>query len=183
MLTAGQRATIAGEIANLRHGGDYVTGRPTEVGIPTSLPDPKPAVTLKEAATMMGVDRSLVSDAKRLKKEAPDLHEEVKKGKMTLHAAEKERKRRKPKSEKPSRPQPSRLQKRSRPDANGRPAYLSDFTHWVLRGPEVLDGCPEPSEFTAAALRGNAFFDTAMLRRIADFLFSVAENMEAVQAA
>lgn len=183
-LTPSQRAAIASEIANMAR-TNHRQGRKVEVEISTSTSGTPPAVSLQEAADLMGVDRTSVTRAKRIKREAPDLHEKMKRGELSGHAAEVERKKRAAAGEasRQVKPPPSRGKKRAKVDPIGRPAFLNDFYLWLTRGPEVLDACPEPHDLAATAARCRVFLDPAKLRRVAEFLSSVAEGVEADRAA
>jgi len=74
-LATSQRAAIAAELANLKRGGAQ----------PANSPD---AVSQAEAAALMQVSERSVRTAARIKSEDPQLHEQVKNGTLSTHAAE-----------------------------------------------------------------------------------------------
>jgi hypothetical protein len=92
-LTTGQRAMTAAALANM------TSGARTDLGPRANLPEVK---SNKEAAEQLKVSERTVKNAKKLKREAPDLAEEVSKGNMTLNAAVEENRERqgKPKRKK-----------------------------------------------------------------------------------
>src|SRR5262249_20390630 len=59
-LKEGQRAMLATEIANRKHGGDRMSDQEAHVPL-----DPEPAVSLGEAAKLIGVRRSSVRHAQQ----------------------------------------------------------------------------------------------------------------------
>lgn len=66
-----------------------------KANLPELKPDPRPAHQARDdAAQIVGVSPRYVSDAKKLKAEAPDLFEEVKSGERNLHEASKAAQRR-----------------------------------------------------------------------------------------
>lgn len=79
-LEPGQRAMIAAELANMKHGGER--GQSLNLDL-----DPKGKVSLEKAAEQLSVSRASAAAAKKVKKESPKLAKQVKSGKMSLHAA------------------------------------------------------------------------------------------------
>ena len=79
-LTTGQRAMTAAALANMTAGGDrgnqYVKSQRTNLSGAKSNGD---------AAKTLNVSPSTVKTAKAIKRDAPDLAEEVSKGNMTLN--------------------------------------------------------------------------------------------------
>ena len=96
-LTTGQRAMTAAALANMTVGGDR--GNQYGKSHTANLPDAK---SNKEAAEQLKVSEKTVRNAKKLKRDAPDLAEQVSKGNMTLNAASEENRERqgKPKRKK-----------------------------------------------------------------------------------
>jgi len=95
-LTAGQRAMTAAALANMTVGRKWESNR-------TNLSDNK---SNGDAAKTLNVSPSTVKTAKAIKRDAPDLADEVSKGNMTLNAADKERRKRKGLPEKTNAPKP-----------------------------------------------------------------------------
>jgi len=102
-LNESQRAMIASEIANLQHGGNN-RKQPANLPVANSLQDKElgegggfsaslPQVTQAEAAKMLNVSERSVRTATKIKKEAsPEVIQQVKEGKKSLHAAHSEHK-------------------------------------------------------------------------------------------
>jgi ParB-like chromosome segregation protein Spo0J len=88
-LTPSQQAGIGADVANMRQ------GERTDLEPSANLPK----VSQSEAAKMVGVSERLVRDAVKVKKAAPELHEEVKAGRMTVNAAKREAKQREAESD------------------------------------------------------------------------------------
>jgi len=104
-LTTGQRAMTAAALANMTVGG---TGsNQHEKSKRANLPDSK---TNKDAAGQLNVSSRTVKTAKAIKRDAPDLAEKVKKGEMTLNAADNERRKRQGLPEKTNAPKPKGLE-------------------------------------------------------------------------
>ena len=100
-LTTGQRAMTAAALATMTAGG---TGsNQHEKSKRTNLSDSK---SNGDAAKTLNVSPSTVKTAKAIKRDAPDLAEEVSKGNMTLNAADNERRKRKGLPEKTNAPKP-----------------------------------------------------------------------------
>ena len=100
-LTTGQRAMTAAALANMTVGG---TGsNQHEKSKRTNLSDSK---SNGDAAKTLNVSPSTVKTAKAIKRDAPDLAEEVSKGNMTLNAADNERRKRQGLPEKTNAPKP-----------------------------------------------------------------------------
>lgn len=95
-LTTGQRAMTAAALANMTVGRNWESNR-------TNLSDNK---SNGDAAKSLNVSPSTVKTAKAIKRDAPDLADEVSKGNMTLNAADKERRKRKGLPEKTNAPKP-----------------------------------------------------------------------------
>ena len=95
-LTTGQRAMTAAALANMTVGRKWESNR-------TNLSDNK---SNGDAAKTLNVSPSTVKTAKAIKRDAPDLAEEVSKGNMTLNAADKERRKRKGLPKKTNAPKP-----------------------------------------------------------------------------
>lgn len=95
-LTTGQRAMTAAALANMKVGRNWESNR-------TNLSDNK---SNGDAAKSLNVSPSTVKTAKAIKRDAPDLADEVSKGNMTLNAADKERRKRKGLPEKTNAPKP-----------------------------------------------------------------------------
>ena len=104
-LTTGQRAMIAAALANMTVGG-YGNNQYEKSNCPNS-DDSK---SNKDAAKSLSVGRTAVADAKEVKRDAPDLAEKVKKGEMTLNAADNERRKRQGLPEKTNAPKPKGLE-------------------------------------------------------------------------
>ena len=95
-LTTGQRAMTAAALANMTVGRNWESNR-------ANLPDNK---SNKDAADQLNVAERSVKTAKAIKRDAPDLAEEVSKGNMTLNAADNERRKRQGLPEKTNAPKP-----------------------------------------------------------------------------
>ena len=95
-LTTGQRAMTAAALANMTVGRNWESNR-------TNLSDNK---SNGDAAKDLNVSPSTVKTAKAIKRDAPDLAEEVSKGNMTLNAADNERRKRQGLPEKTNAPKP-----------------------------------------------------------------------------
>ena len=89
-LTVGQRAMIAASLANMTVGGSGSN----QYG-DSNRTNSSESKSNEDAAKSLGVGPTAVKDAKKVKRDAPDLAKKVEKGEMTLNAAETERKRRK----------------------------------------------------------------------------------------
>jgi ParB-like chromosome segregation protein Spo0J len=89
-LTSSQQAGVGADVANIRHGENQWTGKSAA-----------PQTTQAEAAKMVGVSERLVRDAVKVKNAAPELHEEIKAGRMTVNAAKQEVKQREEQNNKP----------------------------------------------------------------------------------
>lgn len=100
-LTTGQRAMTAAALANMTVGGDR--GNQYGKSHRANLPDAK---SNKDAADQLNVAERSVKTAKAIKRDAPDLAEEVSKGNMTLNAADNERRKRQGLPEKTNAPKP-----------------------------------------------------------------------------
>ena len=83
-LSPSQHAVIASEIANMRQ------GERTDLQPSANLPK----VSQAEAAQIVGVSERLVRDAVKVRNDAPELHEQVKAGRLTVNAARREVKQR-----------------------------------------------------------------------------------------
>ena len=70
-LTTGQRAMTAAALANIRHGGDRKSDQETNSSFDKST---------KDSADQLNVGTTAVKTAKAIKRDAPDLAEEVSKG-------------------------------------------------------------------------------------------------------
>lgn len=90
-LTPSQQAGIGADVANMRQ------GERTDLEPSADLPK----VSQAEAAKMVGVSERLVRDAVKVKNAAPELHEEIKAGRMTVNAAKQEVKQREEQKHKP----------------------------------------------------------------------------------
>lgn len=100
-LTTGQRAMTAAALANMTVGG---TGsNQHEKSKRNNCSDSK---SNKDAADQLNVSDMSVKRAKAIKRDAPDLAEEVSKGNMTLNAADNERRKRQGLPEKTNAPKP-----------------------------------------------------------------------------
>ena len=101
-LTVSQRAVIAVEIANMQHGGNNkkqdanlhlakpLTNQKLEQGNPCNEEN---RISQAQAAKAMNVSQRSVASAEKLRKEAaPEVIQQVKEGKKSLHAALSERK-------------------------------------------------------------------------------------------
>jgi hypothetical protein len=100
-MTTGQRAMTAAALATMTVGG---TGRNQhEKSKRENSTDSK---SNKDAADQLNVSDYSVKTAKAIKRDAPDLAEEVSKGNMTLNAADNERRKRKGLPEKTNAPKP-----------------------------------------------------------------------------
>lgn len=55
--------------------------------VPANLPEQKKGDSREQAAKALGISPRLISDAKRIVEQAPDLAEKVRDGEMTVHAA------------------------------------------------------------------------------------------------
>jgi|SRR5208337_3510058 len=82
-LTDSQRAAIAGELANMERGDNQYTKVPPNGG------PSQPLMTTAESATTMNVSERSTERGKRLHKEDPEAHKDVKEGKTKLGTAEK----------------------------------------------------------------------------------------------
>lgn len=80
-LTESQKAMVAAEIEGMKHGGDRTSDRQV---VPGPL-DRKP-VTRQQAADSVGVSFSSVTRAARIKREAPEKVEAIKRGETTVKA-------------------------------------------------------------------------------------------------
>ena len=96
-LTTGQRAMTAAVLANM------TSGARTDLEPKTNSSEVK---STKDSADQLNVGTTAVKTAKAIKRDAPDLAEEVSKGNMTLNAADKERRKRKGLPEKTNAPKP-----------------------------------------------------------------------------
>lgn len=102
-LSTSQRAAVAADLATLRKGANASNEAPSQ----------------GDAAKVLNISRASVQRAAGVKREAPDLHEQVKAGEITVGAAEKKaRERRGPyelrdKKKPPPRPTKSETRKRS----------------------------------------------------------------------
>lgn len=90
-LTPSQQAGIGADVANMRQ------GERTDLEPSANLPK----VSQAEAAKMVGVSERLVRDAVKVKNAAPELHEKIKAGRMTVNAAKQEVKQREEQKHKP----------------------------------------------------------------------------------
>jgi DNA methylase len=54
--------------------------------------DPMATRTISKAATVLGTNRQYVSDAKKLRQTSPDVHQQIKEGKVTISQAKKQQK-------------------------------------------------------------------------------------------
>jgi ParB-like chromosome segregation protein Spo0J len=95
-LTPSQQAGIGADVANMQRGGDGSNQYGSKAA---DLPVSK--VSQSEAAKMVGVSERLVRDAVKVKNAAPELHEEIKAGRMTVNAAKQEVKKREEQKHKP----------------------------------------------------------------------------------
>lgn len=100
-LTTGQRAMTAAALANMTVGGD----RGNQYG-KSQRNNCSDAKSNKDAADQLNVSDMSVKRAKAIKRDAPDLAEEVSKGNMTLNAADNERRKRQGLPEKTNAPKP-----------------------------------------------------------------------------
>ncbi len=96
-LTTGQRAMTAAALANM------TSGARTDLEPKENSTEVK---SNKDAADQLNVSDYSVKTAKAIKRDAPDLADEVSKGNMTLNAADKERRKRKGLPEKTNAPKP-----------------------------------------------------------------------------
>jgi hypothetical protein len=96
-LTTGQRAMTAAVLANM------TSGARTDLEPKTNSSEVK---STKDSANQLNVGITAVKTAKAIKRDAPDLADEVSKGNMTLNAADKERRKRKGLPEKTNAPKP-----------------------------------------------------------------------------
>ncbi len=96
-LTTGQRAMTAAVLATM------TSGARTDLEPRENSTEVK---SNKEAADQLNVSDYSVKKAKAIKRDAPDLADEVSKGNMTLNAADKERRKRKGLPEKTNAPKP-----------------------------------------------------------------------------
>ena len=60
--------------------------------IEQSSEDPMATRTISKAATVLGTNRQYVSDAKKLRQTSPDVHQQIKEGKVTISQAKKQQK-------------------------------------------------------------------------------------------
>jgi ParB-like chromosome segregation protein Spo0J len=125
-LTAGQKATLAAELEPMYAEAQRI-GRPPKGEEKTVANSPpfseQERKSREQAAKATGSSGRSVSDAKALKKEAPDLYERVSTGDMTLNAATKERQARKKGKAQP-------------PEPDGAPDTPAD-TPWKWKNPEL----------------------------------------------
>ena len=96
-LTTGQRAMTAAALATM------TSGSRTDLEPKTNSSEVK---STKDSADQLNVGTTAVKTAKAIKRDAPDLADEVSKGNMTLNAADKERRERKGLPEKTNAPKP-----------------------------------------------------------------------------
>jgi hypothetical protein len=96
-LTTGQRAMTAAALANM------TAGARTDLEPQSNSSEVK---SNKNSADQLNVGETAVKTAKAIKRDAPDLAEEVSKGNMTLNAADNERRKRKGLPEKTNAPKP-----------------------------------------------------------------------------
>ena len=96
-LTTGQRAMTAAVLATM------TSGARTDLEPETNSSEVK---STKDSADQLNVGTTAVKTAKAIKRDAPDLADEVSKGNMTLNAADKERRKRKGLPEKTNAPKP-----------------------------------------------------------------------------
>ena len=96
-LTTGQRSMTAAALANM------TSGARTDLEPKTNSSEVK---STKDSADQLNVGTTAVKTAKAIKRDAPDLADEVSKGNMTLNAADKERRKRKGLPEKTNAPKP-----------------------------------------------------------------------------
>jgi hypothetical protein len=96
-LTTGQRAMTAAALANM------TAGARTDLEPQSNSSEVK---SNKNSADQLNVGTTAVKTAKAIKRDAPDLADEVSKGNMTLNAADKERRKRKGLPEKTNAPKP-----------------------------------------------------------------------------
>ena len=80
-LTADQRAAIAADLAS------WTLGRNQHSKEGPSIDGPSPSVSVAEAAAIAGVSERSVERAKATKRAAPDLHEQVRAGKLKASEA------------------------------------------------------------------------------------------------
>ncbi len=99
-LTTGQRAMTAAALANMTDGGGG--NQYTKVDRTNS----SSAKSNEDSADQLNVGTTAVKTAKAIKRDAPDLAEEVSKGNMTLNAADNERRKRQGLPEKTNAPKP-----------------------------------------------------------------------------
>ena len=91
-LTTSQRQLIAGELANMKHGGDRKSDQSVKSRIDR--------LSQSEAAKTFKVGVSGVQAAQKVLREAPEIAEEIAAGKMTVNKAVRNLKRSKPRSKK-----------------------------------------------------------------------------------
>jgi hypothetical protein len=96
-MTTGQRAMTAAALANMTQADNQWSARENST---------KHKKSNKDAADQLNVSDYSVKTAKAIKRDAPDLAEEVSKGNMTLNAADNERRKRKGLPEKTNAPKP-----------------------------------------------------------------------------
>jgi len=65
LLSESQRAAVAGELANMKHGGNRRSDQSADLHF-------EPSVTLAAAADLLNVSRSLVADAKSVQRANPE---------------------------------------------------------------------------------------------------------------
>ena len=99
-LTTGQRAMTAAALANMTVGRNWESNRPNSANNKSN----------KDAGDQLNVGKTAVKTAKDIKRDAPDLAEKVKKGEMTLNAADTERRKRQGLPEKTNAPKPKGLE-------------------------------------------------------------------------
>jgi hypothetical protein len=96
-MTTGQRAMTAAALANMTQADNQWSARENST---------KHKKSNKDAADQLNISDYSVKTAKAIKRDAPDLAEEVSKGNMTLNAADNERRKRKGLPEKTNAPKP-----------------------------------------------------------------------------
>jgi hypothetical protein len=95
-LTTGQRAMTAAALANMTQADNQWSAKTNSSELKST----------KDSADQLNVGTTAVKTAKAIKRDAPDLADEVSKGNMTLNAADKERRKRKGLPEKTNAPKP-----------------------------------------------------------------------------
>jgi len=99
-LTTGQRAMTAAALANMTQADNQWSAKTNSSELKST----------KDSADQLNVGTTAVKIAKAIKRHAPDLAEKVKKGEMTLNAADTERRKRKGLPEKTNAPKPKGLE-------------------------------------------------------------------------